>query len=113
MQCPHRSGFCINIEEVGRGALTAASISEILFSMDSKRSSTAWAGLHTRRAGQESMKTSSKIGGTEGEGGVDMAGLWGSVAGAHLLSATGVDLRLTDDALRVRHEDASIFGALG
>ena len=51
--------------------------------------------------------------GVEGEGGVGMAGLWGSVAGAHVLSATGLILRLSDGVLDVRHKDALICGALG
>ena len=59
------------------------------------------------------MTKSFKIEGIEGEGGVGMAGLWGSVAGAYVLSATGLDLRLTDGALGVRHEDALIWGVLG
>ena len=41
-----------------------------------------------------------------------MAGLWGSIAGAHFLSATGLFLRLTDGALDVPHEDAFICGAV-
>ena len=45
------------------------------------------------------MTKSSKIGGTEGEGDVGTARLWGSVIRAHFLSATGLDLRLTDGAL--------------
>ena len=59
------------------------------------------------------MTKSSKMGGTEGEGGVGMAGLCGSVAGAHFMRATELDLRLTDGALGVRHKDPLICGALG
>ena len=40
----------------------ASSVTEILFSMDSKRSSIARAGLHTRRAGPKSMTKSSTVG---------------------------------------------------
>ena len=49
-------------KEVARGALTASSITQSLFPMDSKRSPMARAGLHTRRAGPKSMMKSSKIG---------------------------------------------------
>ena len=59
------------------------------------------------------MTKSSKIGRTEGEGGVAIAELWGSVAGAHSLSATGLDVRLTDGALGVRHKVTLVCGALG
>ena len=42
---------------------------------------------------------------------MSMTGLWGSVAGAHFLTATGLVLCLTDGALDVRHKDALICGA--
>ena len=59
------------------------------------------------------MTKPSKLGGTEGEGGLGMAGLSGSVEGAHVLSAMGLDLRLADGALGVRQKEALICGALG
>ena len=42
-----------------------------------------------------------------------MAGLWGFVVGAHVLSALGLVLRLTGGAPDVRREDTLICGALG